>query len=65
MTATCESCGDELDGPEVGTSVQRIFVQFDELGRPTGETLADGFERWCAICRATYPHQVVDESERA
>lgn len=57
MGDRCDSCGDEGDGL---MTVQRVYVRFDEAGRPTGEQLADGFETWCPICRVTYPHQEID-----
>ena len=57
MSDRCDSCGD--DGPDLVT-VQRVYVLFDEQGAATGERLADEFETWCAVCRITYPHQVVD-----
>lgn len=56
MSDRCDSCGD--DGPGLVT-VQRIFVLFDEHGKPTGERSADEFETWCAVCCTIYPHEVV------
>ena len=56
MSDRCDSCGD--DGPDLAT-VQRIYVVFDEHHQPTDHRLADEFETWCAICRVTYPHQVI------
>lgn len=59
MNDRCESCGD--DGPELSL-VQRIYVTFDAANVATGEQLADEFETWCPVCRATYPHQEVAAS---
>lgn len=56
MSDRCDSCGD--DGEDLAT-VQRIYVTFDEAHVATGERLADEFETWCPVCRATYPHQSV------
>lgn len=56
MSDRCDSCGD--DGDDLIT-VQRIYVTFDESHAVTGERLADEFETWCPVCRATYPHQSV------
>ena len=60
MSDRCDSCGD--DGPDLQT-VQRIYVVFDERNHPIDHRLADEFETWCAICRVTYPHQVVETDE--
>lgn len=58
MSDRCDSCGD--GGPDL-TTVQRVYVVFE--GREAvGERLADEFETWCAICRVTYPHQLVESS---
>lgn len=56
MTDRCDSCGDE--GGEL-TTVQRVYVLFDEQHQPAGHRLADEFERWCPGCRLSYPHQEV------
>ena len=40
-------------------TVQRVYVVFDEAHQPVDHRLADEFETWCAICRATYPHELV------
>ncbi|MGI8755755.1 MAG: hypothetical protein ACR2MB_07825 [Acidimicrobiales bacterium] len=56
MSDRCDSCGD--DGPDLAT-VQRIYVVFDRAHQPVDQRLADEFETWCPICRATYPHQDV------
>lgn len=56
MSDRCDSCGD--DGPDL-TTVQRIYVVFDETNQPVDQRLSDEFETWCAVCRVTYPHQPV------
>jgi hypothetical protein len=56
MSDRCDSCGDH--GPGL-TTVQRVYVVFDELRAPVDERLADEFETWCAVCRTTYPHHDV------
>lgn len=56
MIDRCDSCGDEGTG---FTTVQRIYVRFDESNQPIGEQLADEFETWCPVCRLTYPHQEI------
>ena len=59
MNDRCDSCGD--DGPSLST-VQRIYVEFDDKHQPVGERLADEFETWCDICKVTYPHQPIHTS---
>ena len=56
MSDRCDSCGD--DDPHLVT-VQRVYVVFDESHVVVRERLADEFERWCPVCRVTYPHQEV------
>jgi len=56
MSDRCDSCGD--DDPHLVT-VQRVYVVFDESHVVVKERLADEFERWCPVCRVTYPHQEV------
>ncbi len=56
MSERCDSCGD--DGGDLAT-VQRVYVVFDESHVMVDERLADEFERWCPVCRITYPHQEV------
>lgn len=56
MNDRCESCG----GDDDLATVQRIYVEVDEAGKPTGQRLADGIETWCVICRLTYPHQPIE-----
>ena len=41
MNDRCDSCGDE--GTSYAT-VQRIYIRYDDHGRPTGEFPADEFE---------------------
>lgn len=56
MSDRCDSCGD--DDADLAT-VQRVYVVFDESHAVVDERLADEFERWCPVCRITYPHQDV------
>ena len=56
MNDRCYTCGDE--GTSYAT-VQRIYIRYDDHGRPTGEFPADEFETWCAVCCTIYPHELV------
>ncbi len=56
MSDRCDSCGDT--GPGL-TTVQRVYVVFDETNKAVDHRLADEFETWCAVCQTTYPHQAV------
>lgn len=53
----CDSCG--RDDEEV-EAVRRVYVTPDAAGGPPGFLEADHDERWCAACRATYPHRAAD-----
>jgi hypothetical protein len=53
--STCTSCGDEATDLE---TVHRIYLTWSDDGAPTGEQVVDEPERWCAVCRTQYPHEV-------
>lgn len=41
-------------------TVQRIYLKVDPVSHQVvDEQLADEFETWCPICRATYAHQLI------
>lgn len=68
VTATipCGSCGrDERAGDVV--AVHRVYVTPPERGfediTEARVQVVEEVERWCASCRATYPHQVDGEDE--
>ena len=57
MSDRCDSCGDT--GTDMKT-VQRIYIKVDpNTHQVVDEQLADEFETWCHICRATYAHQLI------
>jgi hypothetical protein len=56
-TGTCDSCG--RDNEEL-VEVYRVYVTPETWDTPGRVDVVPDVERWCYVCRAHYPHQLVD-----
>ena len=65
-TTPCDSCGRDEPAADV-LVVHRVYVTppergFEDLTEAKVQVVEE-LERWCASCRATYPHQLEGEDE--
>lgn len=51
---TCDSCG-EVDADDL-LALHRLYVTPEAWDTEGSVTKLDVVERWCAACRANYPH---------
>lgn len=51
---TCESCG--TDDCDDLVALHRLYVTPESWDQEGSVTQVEAVERWCAACRANYPH---------
>jgi hypothetical protein len=57
-TGTCDSCGAPADDL---APVRRVYVTPAAWDTEERVEVIDGTELWCFPCRASYPHQPLDD----
>jgi hypothetical protein len=61
-TTRCESCGRDERADDV-LAVHRVYLTPAAWDAEERIDVEAGTERWCASCRATYPHQLPGAAE--